>query len=266
MAEKEIENLISSAKRKRGANWSSEEEIVLIEEVLKFEEQLFGKLKGAGVKGKHTKIKEETWQSITDTLNLQFRNERTSDSISKKYDNIKQRAKDKIDGICRPKTGGGPPPAPMTQAEEVLYQAMDTRPNIVGLIGGIDSDEPFTFSNQQEGICQSSASTAVTGVVCDEGGAGGDASSSSNERRSTEKRKKKRAHRDILEELEIENLKLENEKLMQETKKLGTEQKKLETEEKKLQIEIEFLEMKKSYLICKLNSEFPECLLNPACI
>ena len=49
-------------------------------------------------------------------------------------------AKDKIDGIRRPKTGGGPPPAPLTQAEEALYQAMDTRPNIVGLVGGIDTD------------------------------------------------------------------------------------------------------------------------------
>ena len=28
----------------------------------------------------------------------------------------------------------------MTPAEETLYQAMDSRPNIVGLVGGIDSD------------------------------------------------------------------------------------------------------------------------------
>ena len=45
-----------------------------------------------------------------------------------------------MDNIRRPKTGGGPPPALMTPAEETLYQAMDSRPNIVGLIGGIDSD------------------------------------------------------------------------------------------------------------------------------
>ena len=69
MAEKDLEKVISAAKRKRGANWSTEEEIILIEEVLKFEDRLFGKMKGAGVKGKHGKIKEETWQSITDTLN-----------------------------------------------------------------------------------------------------------------------------------------------------------------------------------------------------
>lgn len=69
MAENDIESLISAAKRKRGANWSSEEQIVLIEEVLKYEDKLFGKMKGAGAKGKHGKIKEETWQSISDRLN-----------------------------------------------------------------------------------------------------------------------------------------------------------------------------------------------------
>lgn len=68
MAENDIDSLISAAKRKRGANWSSEEQIILIE-VLKYEDKLFGKMKGAGAKGKHGKIKEETWQSITDTLN-----------------------------------------------------------------------------------------------------------------------------------------------------------------------------------------------------
>ena len=74
------------------------------------------------------------------------------------------------------------------------------------------------------------------------------------------------ASREILEELKIENLKLENEKLAQEMKKLMLEQKKLETEEKKLLSELEFVEMKKSYVICKFNAEFPECLLNPTCI
>ena len=70
------------------------------------------------------------------------------------------------------------------------------------------------------------------------------------------------ASREILEELEIENLKLENEKLAQEMKKLMLEQKKLETEEKKLQSELEFVEMKKSYMICKFNAEFPESNLH----
>ena len=63
-----------------------------------------------------------------------------------------------------------------------------------------------------------------------------------------------------MEELEIKILNLENEKLTAEIKKLSMEQKKLETEEKKMQTEIDFIELKKSYLLCKLNIEFPECL------
>ena len=69
MAEKDINDMITAAKRKRGANWSAEEEIALIEEVIKFEPRLFGKFKGAGMKGKHGKLKEDTWQTIADTLN-----------------------------------------------------------------------------------------------------------------------------------------------------------------------------------------------------
>lgn len=61
MAENEILGLITAGKRKQGANWTSEEEIILIEEVMKFEDRLFGKMKGMGIKGKHWKIKGETW-------------------------------------------------------------------------------------------------------------------------------------------------------------------------------------------------------------
>lgn len=55
--------------KKRGINWTSEEEILLIEEVLKFEDTLFGKMRGSGVKGKHGQMKESTWTSIAETLN-----------------------------------------------------------------------------------------------------------------------------------------------------------------------------------------------------
>lgn len=55
--------------KKRGSNWTAEEEILLIEEVLKYEETLFGKMKGSGVKGKHGQSKESTWKAIAATLN-----------------------------------------------------------------------------------------------------------------------------------------------------------------------------------------------------
>lgn len=88
------------------------------------------------------------------------------------------------------------------------------------------------------------------------------------EKRSTteKKRKRKMPQRELLEELEIKSLKLETEKLTEEIKKLLLEQKKLEKEEKKLQTEIDFIEIKKAYIICKLNSEFPECLLDTTCM
>ena len=55
MAEKNINDIITAVKRKRGANWSTEEEIVFKEEIIKFEPILFGKFKGGGgMKGKHS--------------------------------------------------------------------------------------------------------------------------------------------------------------------------------------------------------------------
>lgn len=80
-----------------------------------------------------------------------------------------------------------------------------------------------------------------------------------------ETKKRKMPQRERLEEMEIQNLTVENEKL-EEIKKLLLEQRKLEKEEKKLQTEIDFIEIKKTYIICKLNAEFPECLLDTTCI
>lgn len=58
------------------------------------------------------------------------------------------KAKDKIDGIRHPKTGGGP--APLTQAEEALYQAMDTCPTIVGFVGGLIQTKTFINGEKEE--------------------------------------------------------------------------------------------------------------------
>ena len=38
----------TNVNKKRGSNWTTEEEILLIEEVLKYEGTLFGKMKGSG--------------------------------------------------------------------------------------------------------------------------------------------------------------------------------------------------------------------------
>ena len=46
MADKDINDMITAAKRKRGANWSAEGEIVLIKEVIKFEPRLLENFRG----------------------------------------------------------------------------------------------------------------------------------------------------------------------------------------------------------------------------
>lgn len=51
MAEKNILN--NSEEKETRANWTSDAEIIPIEEVMKFEYWLFGKMKGARFKGKH---------------------------------------------------------------------------------------------------------------------------------------------------------------------------------------------------------------------
>ena len=54
---------------KRGANWGVDEEVLVIEEVKRRGDILFGSFKGSGVKGKGKGLKEKEWQRIADLLN-----------------------------------------------------------------------------------------------------------------------------------------------------------------------------------------------------
>ena len=56
---------------KRLANWSSEEEVVLVEEIGKREGILFGKMKGDGCI-KIGEIRNRGWQEVADVLNAQI--------------------------------------------------------------------------------------------------------------------------------------------------------------------------------------------------
>jgi hypothetical protein len=60
--------MTESVPPKRGANWTSDEEIVLIEEVGKREEALFGKMKGDGTI-KIGKLRNRGWREVVDVLN-----------------------------------------------------------------------------------------------------------------------------------------------------------------------------------------------------
>lgn len=74
---------------------------------------------------------------------------RTWEEVKKKYYNIKSRSKEKLDGVKRPKTGGGPPLPPLTQGEETFLRLADGEPHLSGLQGGIDTDAPSMSSVSQ---------------------------------------------------------------------------------------------------------------------
>eukprot|EP00105_Crassostrea_gigas_P037824 XP_019921972.1 PREDICTED: uncharacterized protein LOC105326355 [Crassostrea gigas] len=70
---------------------------------------------------------------------------RTWEEVKKKYYNVKSRSKEKLDGVKRPKTGGGPPLPPLTQGEETFLCLADGEPHLSGLQGGIDTDGDLQF-------------------------------------------------------------------------------------------------------------------------
>ncbi|XP_062590336.1 uncharacterized protein LOC134251933 [Saccostrea cucullata] len=133
-------------KGKRSQNWSSGEEVALIEGVKQRADTLFGPFKGSGARGKQKELREREWQCIADALNSQFDSKRRDTQGVKKYYNIKSRSKEKLDGMKRPKTGGGPPPPPFTPGEETFLQLSIGEPHLEGLEGGIDTDAPTTSS------------------------------------------------------------------------------------------------------------------------
>ncbi|XP_048756770.2 myb/SANT-like DNA-binding domain-containing protein 4 isoform X1 [Ostrea edulis] len=132
-------------KKARAQNWTAEEEVLLIEEVKTRAEILFGPLKGCGKSGKIKEIKDREWQMVADKLNSQFDNKmRGLEEAKKKYYNIKQRSKEKLDSVKKPKTGGGPPLPPLTPGEETFLNLSVGQPNVHGLNGGVDSDGTYT--------------------------------------------------------------------------------------------------------------------------
>ncbi|XP_062576854.1 myb/SANT-like DNA-binding domain-containing protein 4, partial [Saccostrea cucullata] len=146
MAEKDIEKLLTSkevVEKKVRTKWSPDEETRLISAVLDREDALFGDFKGTGAKSGQAK-RRQGWEEVADVLNAQFTNsKRTPEECRKKYNNAKQRTKEKIDFLkkeCR-KTGGGQgAEVELSEAEEVLLQRQDGRPSIFGLEAGFDSD------------------------------------------------------------------------------------------------------------------------------
>nr|XP_019921060.2 uncharacterized protein LOC109618208 [Crassostrea gigas]XP_034316781.1 uncharacterized protein LOC117686192 [Crassostrea gigas]XP_034319721.1 uncharacterized protein LOC117687389 isoform X1 [Crassostrea gigas] len=244
----------TSFNKKRGTNWTPEEEILLIEEVLKYEETLFGKMKGSGSKGKHGQVKESTWRSIAETLNLNYKNDRDNETIKKKFNNIKQRGKEKISMLRRPKTGGGPAPPSLTASEDALMQAFDGRPQICGLADGIDTDandETTETSKDVESITLAPGTTSSTSSTSKPSAS---TSSSLSERPTASKKSKRKQMKDVLEEEELENLRMDNKRIKVEIEKLIIEKQKLEAEK-------ELIEIKKAFMVRQFEERYPHSIV-----
>ena len=63
--------MMDDPKKPRGSNWAENEKVVLITNVLKHENVLFGKLKGPGGLGfgVSVKTKAQTWLEVSNAVN-----------------------------------------------------------------------------------------------------------------------------------------------------------------------------------------------------
>ncbi|XP_033728066.1 uncharacterized protein LOC117344502 [Pecten maximus] len=133
---------MESVNRGRKSNWTGEEEVMLVEEVSNSESLLFGRHDGAS---RTQQTKSKVWQDIANRLNARNTSlQRKVPEIKKKYQNIKQKAKEKRSGLLHPKTGGGKKPASPTVPERLVLQNLEGRPSLCGLSEGIDTAVPLS--------------------------------------------------------------------------------------------------------------------------
>ncbi|XP_062594597.1 uncharacterized protein LOC134256020 [Saccostrea cucullata] len=167
---------------------------------------------------------------------------RDADEVKKKYFNLKQRAKEKIDLIKRSvrQTGGGPAPPPLTSAEEALANSLDGRPVVEGIDGGIDTD---VIEESSPAPCSSLS----------------DAPTCSATPQVYEKNIMKKTRPGTCSEIDkllAENLKMDKQRLELEVLKLRKETEKLSEE-------IAYFNVKKLYYQLKLQTEFQIPIAEP---
>ncbi|XP_078310027.1 uncharacterized protein LOC144618183 isoform X2 [Crassostrea virginica] len=225
---------------KRSANWSSEEEVVLVEEIGKREGILFGKMKGDGCI-KIGEIRNRGWQEVADVLNARFSSQkREAQDVKKKYYNIKQRSKEKLDQIKRPKTGGGKP-VQLTSAEDLFLLGMEGRPQIEGLPFGVDTDA--TSGNVERAAVEVPVQSTSSGNPTTSGLRANSATTSKKEKFGANNRKR-------LAHLEEENLKLDNERLRLEINQL-------KNNKEIFNLQKEILVLKKQKLEFEIQANYP---------
>ncbi|KAL3863790.1 hypothetical protein ACJMK2_005525 [Sinanodonta woodiana] len=113
----------------------------LVQKVLEKENIIFGKLKGCGgVGGVTHSDKERAWVEVTEAVNAISSEPRTVHQCRKQYDNIKQRAKEKLHEIKMPQTGGGPKPSDPPLSQQILLGQLGGRPQMCGLYACLDTE------------------------------------------------------------------------------------------------------------------------------
>ncbi|KAM9457325.1 uncharacterized protein Hap1MRO34_018559 isoform 4-T4 [Clarias gariepinus] len=119
----------------RAAMFTATEQRLLLESYEEFKDVITKKGNTAAI----NKAREKGWQEIADRLNASNLSEgkRTWQQVKIKYKNIVQNATKKKTEVAG--TGGGPPPASFTPAEELALEINKGRPVLEGIEGGTSS-------------------------------------------------------------------------------------------------------------------------------
>ncbi|KAM9435182.1 uncharacterized protein Hap1MRO34_001390 [Clarias gariepinus] len=119
----------------RAAMFTATEQRLLLETYEEFKDVITKKGNTAAI----NKAREKGWQEIADRLNASNLSEgkRTWQQVKIKYKNIVQNATKKKTEVAG--TGGGPPPASFTPAEELALEINKGRPVLEGIEGGTSS-------------------------------------------------------------------------------------------------------------------------------
>ncbi|XP_061179493.1 uncharacterized protein LOC133188127 [Saccostrea echinata] len=90
---------------------------------------------------------------------------RTVEQVKFKWGNLQQGAKKSFSEARKQSklTGGGPPPKPLTAAEEKIIEMMKDRPNFSGIVGGFESSVP-AFAVVSKETESEAASTSTHGT------------------------------------------------------------------------------------------------------